>query len=329
VELLDGERDWIAAVVADPLDLQRKLVYADWLEERGSPRAGFVRAFAAALRSKAPRDFPEPQGMPEGWRELLGYRLAKAFAGNALPDLIEPVLRLARPALRLEKVEQADADIPVGASKVGGAPDLPAETPWPAGQECRAIYNQDTAGAKRLAGFLAQVNLAEIAHTQAARDLPHDGVLSFFCFQDIERDNPDRIGARVMLLPGPAKLLRAGPPKKLSAGNTPMPAARLVFHETLDLPEADGPWADVLQSAPFRDSDEVDGVLERFRLQNFENMLGYARATTGGDPTPNKESRHLILLENSVDCRLHLQIPQMDLQAGNFDAVTLSWVDFD
>src|SRR4051794_14066527 len=100
--LLEGERDWVASVVADLLDEQRKLVYADWLEDRGSERAAFLRQFVTALRSMGPGDFPPSEGLPEEWLELIGYRLAHQIATAGFPELKEPALRLARPALRME-----------------------------------------------------------------------------------------------------------------------------------------------------------------------------------------------------------------------------------
>jgi hypothetical protein len=106
-----------------------------------------------------------------------------------------------------------------------------------------------------------------------------------------------------------------------ASGAAPVP------RETPDLPEKySGPWSDEL--GPYNEGDHA-WVFEHFRSLNFENVLGYARATSGGDPTPSKQSRHLILLENSVGCRLHIQIHEDDLAARNFDAVTLNWVDFD
>jgi uncharacterized protein (TIGR02996 family) len=167
--ILDGEREWIASVAADLLDHDRKLVYADWLEDRGDPRSAFLRRYVAALRSMGPGDFPSGEGPSEEWLELIGYRLAKVIADAGLPEKMETYFRLARPALRMVKVEAEDGEVPVGASKISGLPDLPNEVAWPAGKECRAIYNDDTSRVKRLAGFLAQVDLAEIAQTQAAR----------------------------------------------------------------------------------------------------------------------------------------------------------------
>ncbi len=37
------EDAFVAAVLADPADDAPRLVYADWLEERGDPRAEFLR----------------------------------------------------------------------------------------------------------------------------------------------------------------------------------------------------------------------------------------------------------------------------------------------
>jgi hypothetical protein len=216
----------------------------------------------------------------------------------------------------------------IGASKVGGLPDLPPGFRWPPGGDCHAIYNDDTGGTDRLAGFLAQINFAEVAGTEAARrDLPEEGLLSFFCFQDIENDNPDAIGAKAVFFPNTAGLVRTKPPKELTEGNGVMPPRRLTFAETLDLPEAwDGPWSKELMPRP---DEDYSAVLDRVREWNFHNFLGYARATSGPDPTPSKRSRHLVVLENAAECQLFIQLSQKDLTARNFEAITLNWVEFD
>jgi uncharacterized protein (TIGR02996 family) len=326
--LLPDERTWIEKVSSNLLDDDAKLVYADWLEERGDARGEFLRKYVQAARSLKPSEFPSTKGLPEEWLELIGFRLVERIAKAGFAELKEPALRLARPALRMKKKKASDNKIPVGASKIGGLPDLPSDFPWPPGGDCHAIYNDDTGGTERLAGFLAQVSLAEIANTQAASILPKTGVLSFFCFQDMENDNPDAVGVMAAYFPDAAKLVRTEPPDELTEGNETMPSQRLTFEETLDLPEQtfDGPWTDELRPIKGKDYDEV---LDHFRSLNFENMLGYGRATSGGDPTPNKESRHLILLTNAAECRLHIQIPQKELAAHNFGPITLAWVDFD
>src|SRR5262249_46740115 len=156
------------------------------------------------------------------------------------------------------------------------------------------------------AGFLGQVNLAEIAHTEAARVMPSSGLLSLFCFQDWEHDRPDSIGAKAIYFPARTKLLRTKPPKPLTTGNDAVRAQRLTFEEILDLPERyDGPWSADLES---EEPEELAGALRFPRNRNLENMLGYARATTGSDPTPDKRHRHLIVLRNVSGCQLHIQI---------------------
>jgi uncharacterized protein (TIGR02996 family) len=320
------ERDLLATVVAELGDDGPKLVYADWLEEHGeNKRAAFLRAYVKACKSR--EDLPEPNELAEEWLELIGFRLMeKAVEGGVDEERRNRLRRVARPALRMKT--GASLDLAVGASKIGGFPDLPEGFRWPPGGDCHATFNDDTGGTDRLAGFLAQVNFAEIAHTQAARNLlPEQGVLSFFCFQDIENDNPDAIGALALFFPDPAKLVPTKPPKKLTEGNTTIEARRLTFEETLDLPENyKSPWTKDLN--PDGDANYAD-VLDHFRDLNFENVLGYARSTTGGDPTPSKQSRHLILLENAAGCRLHIQIDEKDLAARRFDKITLNWVDFD
>jgi uncharacterized protein (TIGR02996 family) len=49
--MLDGEHEWLSRIVADPLDDDQKLVYADWLEEHGSDRAGYLRKLVTASKS--------------------------------------------------------------------------------------------------------------------------------------------------------------------------------------------------------------------------------------------------------------------------------------
>jgi uncharacterized protein (TIGR02996 family) len=327
--MLEGEHEWLSAVVANLADDNTKLVYADWLQEHGdNDRAAFLRQFVAAAKSMKADDFPKPKKKyGEEWLELIGFRLIEAAAREDFPELKKSMLKLARPALRMVKKPAKDAKLAVGASKIGGSPDLPNGYAWPKGKECKAIYNDDTTGVEQLAGFLAQVNLAEVAHTQATRDLPKAGMLSFFSFQDGENDNPDVIGAKAVYFPDPAALIRTKPPEKLTEGNTEVAAQRLTFEETLDLPEVNsGPWRDQLRPNSEADYGEV---IRHYRVLQFHNLFGYGRATSGGDPTPDKKHRHLILLPNSSGCTLHIQIHEKDLAALKFDKIKLVWVDFD
>ncbi len=362
LQLLDGERDWLAAVVDDLPNDTPRLAYADWLESRAPVRARFLREFVRASTSMEPEDFPRAEGMSEEWLELIGFRLLERLADSNVPNLKDNVLRLARPALRLSsgvaggtaerssRVEGGSTGIfgrflrlvrpapvrvetdsggslslPAGVSRVGGLPELPPNFPWPRGDDCRGMHAGDTAGVDSLAGFLAQVNLAEIAHTHAARDLPASGILSFFAFQGDE-DNPDTVGAKAIYFPDTSVLVPTEPPEELPVENGIISPRHMRFEETLDLPEyGSGPWSGEITPDP-----EVHyPALDHFKRLNFENILGYGRATSGGDPTPSRESRHLILLHTACGATLHIQIGRDALAARRFDGITLAWVDHD
>ncbi len=93
--------------------------------------------------------------------------LIRQYAPARLQDaVIERLL----PAIALTATRSDDRDIAVGASKFGGAPDVPEGFDWPMWDE-------------RPLGFVAQINLDEIAPFDVQNLLPSSGLLSFFyCF---------------------------------------------------------------------------------------------------------------------------------------------------
>lgn len=95
---------------------------------------------------------------------------------NALQRLRERLQELARTELRAS-YHAADASLPVAASKIGGAPDVPAGFVWP--EYTGASYNDDEPKCRPLS-FLAQINLADVSPNDAQGLLPASGVLSFF-----------------------------------------------------------------------------------------------------------------------------------------------------
>ncbi len=72
-----------------------------------------------------------------------------------------------RPAIGIETHEAEDASIAIGASKIGGAPDVPLGFVWPEWK------------GKPL-GFVAQFNVEEVAASDVEHALPDSGTLSFF-----------------------------------------------------------------------------------------------------------------------------------------------------
>ena len=103
--MLEGEYEWLSAVVSNLADDNTKLVYADWLQEHGDEdRAEFLRKFVAAAETMNEFDFPLPKFKhTEEWFELIGYQLLFELARIGVWDMNEQFTRLARPALRMRK----------------------------------------------------------------------------------------------------------------------------------------------------------------------------------------------------------------------------------
>ena len=93
--------------------------------------------------------------------------LKQELDASGLQRVSQSILELAEPAIRFETAPVQDAPLQVGASKVGGYPDLPPGIPWP---ECRG-HPLD---------FLAQINLTELSGFEGSEQLPRSGILFFF-----------------------------------------------------------------------------------------------------------------------------------------------------
>jgi Uncharacterized protein conserved in bacteria len=72
-----------------------------------------------------------------------------------------------RYSIRMHSALASDEDLALGATKIGGQPDLPPDTLWP-----------EWRGAPL--NFLAQIRLADVAAYDPDGELPHEGMLSFF-----------------------------------------------------------------------------------------------------------------------------------------------------
>jgi uncharacterized protein YwqG len=93
---------------------------------------------------------------------------------HAPQRLQSALIDLLRPAIALSATRLVDEEIPLGASKFGGAPDVPEGFVWPTWNE-------------KPLGFLAQINLEEVGPFDVEKQLPQSGLLSFF----YEVDEPE------------------------------------------------------------------------------------------------------------------------------------------
>lgn len=141
--------------------------------------------------------------------------LGNALQAANLTELASHVEALARPAIRLSLraagAPGSDSGSAVGSSRIGGEPDLPPGTPWPAKQ-----------GAPM--AFVGQIRLEEAAPCDTAHLLPPAGLLSFFydaAQETYGADPADREGFRVLYFSGNVAGFQRQPPPQALA-----PAAR-------------------------------------------------------------------------------------------------------
>ena len=147
-------------------------------------------------------------------------------------NMIEEALRLANehglervneriehsiiPAIHLSKAERHG---PVGASRLGGLPDLPPDHTWPARHG-------------RPLGFISQIRCDELLEPDPEGLLPRTGM--FYFFYDLEEqpwgfDPKDRGGASVQYIPDAGTLIPANPPDGLDLDKCLLPPFHVVL----------------------------------------------------------------------------------------------------
>jgi uncharacterized protein YwqG len=277
---------------------------------------GVAVACAALMRWARKREIEEDArrvdrlratAAPSGaaWERLL----TEAGLGRHVPGLRPAV----RSAVRLETA-RADA-VPPGQSRIGGAPDLPADFEWP------------SFGGKPLL-FLAQLDLAEVRRTHASPLLPEGGTLWFFYSDDQPWgfDPKDAGGHRVVYRPPGTPLTpsapAAGPPSA-----TPFPACRLTFVAYDDLPELDThplPGAAELEQEAYIEAREYlasGGGSSSHKLLGHANVVQHtmelecelvANGLYCGDASGYADPRAKALEASSREWRLLLQLDSDD-----------------
>lgn len=193
-----------------------------------------------------------------------------AIRASPLASRHDEILGLLRPTILYR---EHVAMTPIGATRMGGAPNLPPSLGWPTrpaypdaarrrsepffpsasagrGADFQAAADRRTivVGTGASLPFLAQIDLVEASETQELDiDLPRSGRLLFFydvreCPQGISRH--DETGIRVVWDDTPVDALkRALPPEELAIDGLILSEYRLVPEGTFTLPEYEAPAA--------------------------------------------------------------------------------------
>jgi uncharacterized protein YwqG len=258
-----------------------------------------------------------------------------------------------RPSIRIRTREGAEDAIEVGASKLGGLPDLPPgfEWPrWPGRPHRRAAnaanpepmpenyedrdYHRDGPMC-----FLGQFRMADVAPYDVEGVLPPTGMLYVFCALWVDAlgcSEDDRGAWRVIHRDGDASDLRRTPPP--SDTSRPLPCADVAFFEELTLPHIDmSPEYQWLGLSPEEHDRYYDFLMDQMHAHPWQDtpthrLLGWPEVVQGDmRPEGHHDWRLLLQIDTDNRARLHWQaggrgyflIREVDLRARNFDETWL------
>lgn len=188
-------------------------------------------------------------------------------------EVLEP---FAKNAIRITLDEEAT--LPVGVSKFGGCPDLPAGVEWFRHPETDVPLS-----------FVGQVNFEETAPFDMEHKLPQQGMLYFFydCSPDGMPwgfDPEDACGWKVFFYDGSDALAPVEPPADLGEdyNGQVFGTARMVFEACAELPP---PESDLTDGLDFPDDEDEDLYWEfdEDQCEELSNkLLGHADPVQGG-----------------------------------------------
>ena len=321
----DEELALLSAVVARPADDVPRLVYADWLEERGDPRGPLLRRFVRAAQTG--KRLPALKGVPPAWADVTGLTWTKHIIKSGLADRRADLLALARPALQLV-VEPANFDDPpptpaaLGTTRLGGDPDLQAGSDYPTDSKDFPFY------------FLGQFDAADLQGTVVGASFPPAGLISVFREPDIGNGVwviPAHFPRLVRFMPPGTPLARI-PRPRMTYMDMPEPERLAPFRpglrlvETLRLPGCYGEWLD--EPVDKDGGDRLDEASPTCLGGEKFLLLGHAtHGNTGDEPLKDRPDWvQLILVPHfegpdygASDMSLSYHLPAADLKAGRFD----------
>jgi uncharacterized protein YwqG len=186
-----------------------------------------------------------------------------------MPRVAAQLAALARPSIRITTTVADDTAIAAGASKFGGAPDLPTQAAWP---QWRGVPM----------AFVAQIRLADVAPADVAHMLPPTGLLSFFydAQQQTYGDKPtDAGGWQVLYISNDAKDLHRQPLPAALPADARFQACALSFATELTLPPQPS-LEDPTLKLTSAETKAYEALLTDFPVKNDQatihnRMLGY------------------------------------------------------
>ena len=241
---------------------------------------------------------------------------------TGLEHIAKQIMPLAMKCIRLATIPADEGDIPIGTSKIGGLPDLPAGTKWPLWKNIPL-------------SFLCQINLHDLHRYQCCNELPVSGWLYFFynAEQKTWGFDPQDIGSwKVIYYNGHEKDLTRYKPIDIQEDEKEYliyEPCQVSFYEAVSMPGKNGDLIDQIIMDDELDSyiDFIEKLSQEYPYETEHQLLGHSNPIQGnmrlecqlvtngiycGDCSGYQDQRRKILESGTKDWRLLLQIDSDD-----------------
>ena len=218
-------------------------------------------------------------------------------------DIKKLLEQMEKNSIRVNYDKQSDTELPVGCSKIGGKPDLPANFEW--------FYYEgksyDDITQNRPLTFLAQINCEEVKKYDKDSLLPSKGILYFFyelATMTWGFDPKDKGSARVYYYTGEiSKLKRTDFPADLSKEYI-FPETPVTFSPEKELPDFEE-FLEFHKDFEYNQwdkyNDEKNKIVDEYDGKTINKLLGYANLVQGGMLLNCEKTTHGIYTGDSVE----------------------------
>lgn len=283
-------------------------------------------------------------------REALKKDYADYVREHAVSDCMKDLLRIRKNAIFLDMKESSDEDIPIGASKLGGYPDLPPSISVPElsgyTEKVRSIKIRELDGTIRTIDshenhydgcsmqLIAQINLSEFAAYDRDKKLPEKGMLYFFWsgevgfldrMENVVFDGDNTQISKVIYYDGDLSELRRVKPK-LPYGigfSEPLDVCRITPKLNTYLYDKDKLWGIFIKGESKENAQLLENEYEFWDECNDDRLLGYFNGSMNVDPGENllfQYSYHSGSIRN-----IYWFIDNKDLAEWKFENSYMNW----
>jgi hypothetical protein len=340
--LTQEDREWLARLLARPADVETREGYARALDDSGDPlRAHVVRLTARAIATGADVGLRDVLGAlsSSAWARLIGASLLAEMESLGVSGYAPRWMPHVLPALSLHLEPEPNEDRPIGSTYFGGDPDLPAGTPWPTLEDCATFFGESRSVDPRSAcHFIGQLAVSDLRQGLFGVTWPEHGLLSLFAFDEYDRHGISEVHVRYW---SDIRQLRRVQHPVLDEANARRAPRRAVLEHALTIPDDyEGPWSADVRLAP-EDDRGVPGHSGSPRVRSYRHLMsagggrragifGHHSATTGADPTPDREWQRLFCVPDGDGVGWHhVAIRRTDLAACRLERWRSVWVDMD